>query len=99
FRYDTAKENAGMDLITSDTICAAYAKVRFDYRKKSKEFREKAGIYKDMKDKENFKVHYRLYIDSMDESGKKLFFKCNEMYEAYVKYVPLPPGKQKLSRG
>lgn len=98
FRYDTAKENAGMDLMTSDTICAAYAKVRWDYRKKSKEFREKAGIYNDMQDKKNFKVHYRLYMESMDESGKKLFFKCHEMYEGFVKYIPLPKGKEKLSR-
>jgi hypothetical protein len=98
FRYDTAKENAGMDLMTSDTICAAYAKVRWDYRKKSKEFREKAGIYNDMQDKKNFKVHYRLYMESMDEAGKKLFFKCNEMYEGFVKYIPLPKGMEKLSR-
>lgn len=99
FRYDTAKENAGVDLMTSDTICAAYAKVRWDYRKKGKEFREKAGIYNDMQDKKNFKVHYRLYIESMDESGKKLFFKCHEMYEGFVKYIPLPKGKEKLQRG
>jgi len=98
FRYDTAKENAGMDLMTSDTICAAYGKVRWDYRKKGKEFREKAGIYNDMQDKKNFKIHYRLYMESMDESGKKLFFKCNEMYEGFVKYIPLPKGKEKLSR-
>jgi hypothetical protein len=98
FRYDTAKENAGVDLMTSDTICAAYAKVRWDYRKKGKEFREKAGIYNDMQDKKNFKVHYRLYIESMDEAGKKLFFKCHEMYEGFVKYIPLPKGKQKLSK-
>lgn len=98
FRYDTAKENAGVDLMTSDTICAAYAKVRWDYRKKGKEFREKAGIYNDMQDKKNFKVHYRLYIESMDESGKKLFFKCYEMYEGFIKYIPLPKGKPKLSK-
>ena len=98
FRYDTAKENAGVDLMTSDTICAAYAKVRWDYRKKGKEFREKAGIYNDMQDKKNFKVHYRLYIESMDEAGKKLFFKCHEMYEGFTKYIPLPAGKQKLSK-
>jgi|GEM_PF-6696641 len=98
FRYDTAKENAGVDLMTSDTICAAYAKVRWDYRKKGKEFREKAGIYNDMQDKKNFKVHYRLYIESMEESGKKLYFKCYEMYEAFVKYIPLPLGKPKLKK-
>ena len=98
FRYDTAKENAGVDLMTSDTICAAYAKVRWDYRKKGKEFREKAGIYNDMQDKKNFKVHYRLYIESMDEAGKKLFFKCYEMYEGFAKYIPVPRGMQKLSK-
>ena len=98
FRYDTAKENAGVDLMTSDTICAAYAKVRWDYRKKGKEFREKAGIYNDMQDKKNFKVHYRLYIESMDEAGKKLYFKCYEMYEAFANYIQLPPEKQRLKK-
>jgi hypothetical protein len=98
FRYDTAKENAGVDLMTSDTICAAYAKVRWDYRKKGKEFREKAGIYNDMQDKKNFKVHYRLYIESMDEAGKKLYFKCYEMYEAFASYIQLPPGQQRLKK-
>ena len=52
-----------------------------------------------LKDDKNFRVHYRLYMDSMDEAGKKLFFKCHEMYEGFVKYIPLPPGTQKLSKG
>jgi hypothetical protein len=52
-----------------------------------------------MQDKKNFVVHYRLYIESMDESGKKLFFKCHEMYEGFAKYIPLPAGKTKLSKG
>jgi len=99
FRYRTAKEEGGMDPMKSDTIFASYNKVLWDYRKKGKEFREKAGIYTEMKDDKNFRVHYKLYIDSMDEAGKKLFFKCYEMYEGFVKYIPLPPGTQKLSKG
>lgn len=98
FRYDTSKLSGGMDWMTSDTIVAAYAKVRWDYRKKSKEFREKAAIYNDLPDRKNFKFHYALYINSMDESGKKLFFKCAEMYESFTKYIPLPEGKEKLKR-
>jgi hypothetical protein len=98
FRYDTAKDRAGIDLMTSDTICAAYAKVRWNYRKKGKEFREKAAIYNELQDKKNFAIHYRLYIESMDESGKKLFFKCYEMYEGFLKYIPLAKGKAKLSK-
>lgn len=99
FRYRTAKEEGGMDPMKSDTVFAAYNKVLWDYRKKGKEFREKAGIYTEMKDDKNFRVHYKLYIDSMDEAGKKLFFKCYEMYEGFVKYIPLPSGTQKLSKG
>ena len=99
FRYRTAKEEGGMDPMKSDTIFAAYNKVLWDYRKKGKEFREKAGIYTEMKDDKNFRVHYKLYVDSMDEAGKKLFFKCHEMYEGFAKYIPLPPGTQKLSKG
>lgn len=98
FRYDSSKEQAGIDLMTSDTVVAAYAKVRWDYRKKSKESREKAGIYNEMVDKKNFKVHYRMYIDSIDEAGKKLFYKNYELYEAFVKYIPLPPGINRLKK-
>jgi len=32
------------------------------------------------------------------EGGKKLFFKCPEVYDALVKYHGLPDGVQKLKR-
>ncbi len=98
FRYDSSKLNGGMDWMTSDTVVAAYAKVRWDYRKKGKEFREKSLIYNDLPDRKNFRFHYRTYIESMDESGKKLFQRCAEMYEAFVKYIPLPDDKPKLKK-
>ncbi|MBF0244177.1 MAG: hypothetical protein HQL31_02735 [Planctomycetes bacterium] len=98
FRWDSAVANAGTDLMNSDTICNPYAKVKFEYSRKGKEFREKALVYKDLNEKKNFKFHYRLYVASAAESGKKLFYKCFEMYEGFTKYIPLPPGKEKLKK-
>ncbi len=97
FRYDTSKESAGVDLMTSDTLVAAYATVRWNYRKRGKEIREKAGIYNEEKDRENWQRHYELYITSATDGGKKLFFKCQELYEAVLKYMDLPDGVQKLA--
>ena len=96
FRYDTSKEEAGVDLLTSDTLVAAYATVRWNYRKRSKEIREKAAIYNEENDRKNWRRHYQLHISSAMDGGKKLFFKCAEVYEAVCKYMGLPEGVDKL---
>lgn len=98
FTWDTSRESAGIDLLTSDTLVAAYASVRWEYRKRSKEVREKAGIYTDENDRSNWRRHYALFLASAHEGGKKLFFRCPEVYEAAVKYLGLPEGAQKLSK-
>jgi len=98
FRWDTSKESAGMDVLTSDTLVAAYCNVRWDYRRRSKEVRQKAGIYSHESDRKNWRHHYFLYITSAKEGGKKLFFKCQEIYDAVVKYMGLPDGVKKLKK-
>ncbi len=97
FRYDTSKAAAGKDYVTSDTLVAAYATARWNYRKRDKDIREKAAIYNEEKDRQNWRRHYELYITSAMESGKKLFFKCPEVYEAVLKYMGLPDGIPRLS--
>jgi len=97
FRYDTSKAAAGKDFVTSDTLVAAYATARWNYRKRDKDVREKAAIYNEEKDRKNWRRHYELYITSALEGGKKLFFKCPEVYEAVLKYMGLPDGVPRLS--
>lgn len=96
FRYDTSKQSAGVDLLTSDTLVAAYANARWAYRKKSKEIREKASMFNEENDRNNWRRHYILYMTSAMDGGKKLFFKCNEVYEGVLKYMNLPEGVEKL---
>lgn len=98
FRWDTSKEAAGMDVLTSDTLVAAYCTVRWDYRKKHESVREKAGIYQKENDRKNFRRHYQMYMASAMEGGKRLFFSCPEVYAAFLKYLQLPDGVKKLER-
>lgn len=98
FRWDTSKAAAGVDLLTSDTLVAAYSTVRWEYRKKKKENREKALIFNEINDRQNWRRHYELFLQSAQDSGRKLFFKSYEVYEMIVKYVGLPEGKERLRR-
>jgi hypothetical protein len=98
FRWDTSRESAGLDLLTSDTLVAAYATIRWDYRRIPVPAREKAGIYGKENDRANWRRHYGLFLSSALEGGKKLFYKCPEVYEAVLKYIGLPEGVQRLSK-
>lgn len=98
FRWDTSKAAAGVDLLTSDTLVAAYSAVRWDYRKKKRENREKALIFNELNDRQNWRRHYELYLQSAQDSGRKLFYKNVEVYEVVVKYIGLPEGCEKLRR-
>lgn len=98
FRWDTSKAAAGVDLLTSDTLVAAYSTVRWDYRKKKRENREKALIFNEINDRQNWRRHYELYLQSAADSGRKLFYKNYEVYEVIVKYIGLPEGKERLKR-
>lgn len=82
--------------MTSDTLVAAYAAVRWEYRKRKKENREKALIFNEINDRQNWRRHYELFLESAKDSGRKLFFKNPEVYEVVVKYLGLPPGCEKL---
>jgi hypothetical protein len=98
FRWDTSKASAGVDLLTSDTLVAAYSNVRWEYRRKQRETREKSAIYSEENDRQNFRRHYTLHLQSALDGGKKLFFKCPEVYDALLRYVLLPEGVEKLKK-
>lgn len=98
FRWDSSRESAGLDVLTSDTLVAAYSTVRWDYRKRSPDVRRKAGIYSEETDRKNWRRHYALYLSSAMEGGRKLFFKCRDIYDAIVKYMDLPAGVKKLKQ-
>ncbi|MBP5233572.1 MAG: hypothetical protein J6333_09210, partial [Planctomycetes bacterium] len=99
FRYDTSKAAAGVDLMTSDTLVAAYATLRWNLRKRDRELRQKAGIYTEENERTNFRRHYAIYMKSALDSGKLLFFRCPELYELIIpKYIQLPQGCEILRR-
>lgn len=98
FRWDTSKDSAGMDVLTSDTLVAAYGTVRWEYRHRSKDTRQKAGIYSHETDRKNWRRHYALFVTSAHEGGKKLFFKCPDIYNVAVKYLGLPDGIKPLKK-
>ncbi len=99
FRWDTSKAESGVDALLSDTLVAAYATVRWEYRKSGREIREKAGIHMEENDRRNWRRHYALYLASAHEGGRKLFFKCPEVYEqVIIPYIDLPEGVERLRR-
>ncbi len=98
FRWDTSKAEAGIDLLTSDTLVAAYSACRWNYRKKKKENREKALIFNEQNDRANWRRHYELFFMSANDSGRKLYYKNYEVYEMVMKYIGLPEGMERLRR-
>ncbi len=99
FRWDTSKANAGMDVMASETIVAAFMGVRWDWRKRSKEGREKGLVYTDQNDRTNWRRVYEAYMESALDSGKKLFNRNYDFYERIVgKYFDLPEGVELLRK-
>ena len=99
FRFDCSKADAGVDIMTSDTLVAAYATYRWNMRKKKKEVRMKAAVYLDETERLNWRRHYSQYIKSAFESGKYLFFKCPDLYDVIInKFIDLPGACEKLKR-
>ena len=99
FRFDTAKANAGMDVMTSDTFIAALAKVRWDWRKKARETRERALVYMDQNERLNFRRIYGLWLQSVFDQGKKVFFRNYQIYdEVMCKYFEMPEGVERLRK-
>ena len=99
FRFDCSKAEAGVDIMTSDTLVAAYSTYRWNMRKKKKEVRKKASVYLEETERNNWRRQYELYMNSALESGKYLFFRCPDLYDIIInKFIDLPEGCEKLKR-
>jgi hypothetical protein len=98
FRWDCSKEEAGMDWIMADALCAAYAAARWNTRKLPDKAQKMMGFDPKQKDKPNFRAHYALFVTSAAQQGRLLFSKCDEVYKVMIKYVGLPPGVEVLKR-
>jgi len=98
FRWDCSKEEAGIDWITADALCAAYASVRWNCRRYSDQVQKSLGFDRKAKDRQNWRVHYRLFVTSVAERGRLLFSRCADVYKVVVKYIGLPPGVEALKR-
>jgi len=93
FRYQTSRSAAVIDAMNSDTLAAAYAEVRWMYRKKAKAVRKKAAIRNGESELKNWRRHYQLYMKSAFNNGKMLFSACPALYERIVgKFIELPEG-------
>jgi len=99
FRWDCSKEEAGAEWITADALCAAYAAVRWNYRRFSEKAQKTMGIDRKQKDRENWRVHYRLFVASAQDHGRYLFNKCYDVYKDVVlRHIGMPPGVDPLRR-
>lgn len=99
FRWDTSKAGAGMDVMTSDTIVAAFMTVRWDWRKRSKEGREKGLIFTEQNDRTNWRRVYEAYSQTAFDGGKKLYNRNYDFYERIIgAYFDLPEGATLLKK-
>ena len=98
FGWDCCMEDIGADWIMADALCAGYAAVRWNYRGKKPETQKKAGFNKKNKDRQDWRGHYAMYVNSAEDAGRQLFYKCFEVYEVVAKYIGLPEGKERLRK-
>ena len=98
FRWDCSREDAGTDWVTADALCSAYATVRWNYRRRGVTIQQSAGIDRQKRDRQNWQLHYRLFVQSAFDAGRHLFITCAEIYGVLLKYVGLPEGVQPLKR-
>ena len=98
FRWDCSMVEAGADWITADVLCAAYANIRWNYRKRPAQTQQKAGFDKKQKDRNNWRRHYSLFVSSARDAGRLLYNKWVDVYEVAVKYIGLPPDIERLRR-
>jgi hypothetical protein len=99
YRWDCSKEEAGAEWIIADALCAAYAAVRWNYRRFSEKSQKVMGIDRKQKDRENWRLHYRLFVSSAADHGRYLYNKCYEVYKDVVlRHIGLPPGVEPLRR-
>lgn len=92
FRWDCLVEDAGADWLSTETLCADYANIRWSYRHRNQDIQRRAGINRKQRDRQNWRSHYMLYLESAGDGGRKLFFKCLDIYEVFMRYICLPDG-------
>ncbi len=83
----------------SETIVAAFMSVRWDWRKRSKEGREKGLVYSEQNDRTNWRRVYDAYLSTANEGGKKLYNRNYDFYERIIaKYFDMPEGVEVLKK-
>jgi hypothetical protein len=99
FRYDTAKASGGMDAMNADTFVAAFARVRWNWRKKAREVTDKAGLNYDQNERTNFRRLYELWLSCVADGGKKMSFRNYELYDTvFLPYFDLPDGVVRIKK-
>lgn len=98
YRWDCSREEAGMDWITADALCSGYATIRWNVRKLPERAQKQMSFDPKLKDRPNWRVHYKLFINSAQEQGRLLFSKSDEVYKLVLRFIGLPPGVEALKR-
>lgn len=93
FRWDTSMRLAGREPKKSETLVAAFLKVRDEWRPYPREKRERGYIYCNQADRMNWRRVYEVYLAGADDGCKKLFMRNRDLYSALIgKYIDLPQG-------
>lgn len=100
FRWETAKNHAGRDVLNSDTLVGAFMKIRWDWRNLPKTKREKGLILNELSDQHNWRRVYELCLADAMTGCRQLFLRNPDCYFAIIgKYIDLPDGVRMLRRG
>ncbi|MCC8189612.1 MAG: hypothetical protein LIP77_03105, partial [Planctomycetes bacterium] len=97
YRWESSRCEAGLDIMTSDTLAGTFMKMRWEWRNQPKEKREKALIINELTDAANWRRIYELYLSDSLEGGRRLFLRNPDCYRAIIgNYMDLPEGVSPL---
>lgn len=99
FRWESAHNLAGLDVMKSDTLAGVFMRLRWEWRNYAKAKREKALIYNELGDKVNWRRVYELYLADAMTGAKQLHQRNPALYAAIIdKFIELPEGVQAVKK-
>lgn len=100
FRWETSRNNAGRDVMNSDTLVGAFMKIRWEWRNLPKARREKGLILNELSDQANWRRVYELYLSDAMTGCRQLLQRNPDCYAAIIgRYIDLPDGVALLRKG
>lgn len=91
YRWDTSTMVSGRDVMASDTLAGAFARLRWDWREMAKEKRERGLIFNEQNDRRNWRRVYDTHLQDLAQGGKRLSTLNPDCYALVIeKYMDLP---------